>query len=436
MAWGGGTFTVQNKTLPGAYVNYVNAQRASAALSDRGYAAMPLVLDWGEEGNVFTVTNDDFIRNCQKYFGYDYTHEKMKGLRDVFKNVQTLYVYKLNTGAKASNTFGTAKYAGVRGNDIKIIITANADNESAYDVAAYLDTTMVDKQTVTSAAELVDNDYVDFKKDAGLSLTAATPMTGGDNGTEVTGQAWQNALNALEKYNFNTFGCASTTDTVKDLCIEWTKRMRDEVGVKFQCVVYKKEDADNKAIISVDNKIVGEAEETGSLVYWVTGAEAGCQLGKDLTNKVYDGSFEVDTNYTQAQLVAALKAGKFVFHQAGEDVRVLEDINTLVTTNDVEGDDFKSNQTVRVIDQIGNDVAVEFNTKFLGIIPNNNSGRVSFRTSLVKYCQELERLQAIENFDSANITVSQGDTKKAVVVVLVVTVVNCMKQLYMTVNIQ
>lgn len=186
----------------------------------------------------------------------------------------------------------------------------------------------------------------------------------------------------------------------------------------------------------MDNKIVGESDESGGLVYWVTGAEAGCQLGKDLTNKVYDGDFEVDTDYTQSQLAEALKAGKFVFHQVGEEVRVLEDINTLVTTDDVEGDDFKSNQTVRVIDQIANDVAVEFNTKFLGVIPNNDSGRISLRQSVVQYCRELERLQAIEDFDSDDVSVSRGSTKKAVVIALAVTVVNCMRQLYMTVNVE
>lgn len=436
MAWGGGTFSEQNKILPGAYINFVNVQQASVALSERGYAAMPLVLDWGEEGNVFTVTNDDFFRNCMKYFGYYYTHEKMKGLRDLFRNVQTLYVYKLNVGAKASNAYGSARCAGVRGNDIRTVITANADDDSLYDVATYLDTMRVDVQTVAQASELVDNDYMVFDPKATLSLTAATPMAGGSNGSEVTGQAWLDALGAFEKYSFNTLGCLSVTDSVKDLCIEWTKRMRDEMGVKFQCVVYQRADADNKAIISVDNKIVGEEAATGSLVYWVTGAQASCEISKDLTNKVYDGDFVIDTNYTQAELTAALKAGKFVFHQSGEDVCVLEDINTLVTTNEVEGEDFKSNQTVRVIDQIGNDIAAEFNTKFLGKIKNNESGRISFRNVIVKYCQELERRQALEEFDSENVAVRPGEKKKAVVVDLAVTIVNCMRQLYMTVNVQ
>lgn len=430
---GGGVFTAQNKTLPGAYINFVSAARATATLSDRGFVAMPLVLDWGEEGSVFTVTNDDFIRNCQKIFGYDYTHKKMKGLRDLFKNAQTLFAYKLNAGTKATNAYGTAKYGGIRGNDIKTVITANVDNEAAFDVATYLGTSLVDKQTVLTMDELKDNDYVVFTKTATLTLTASTPMSGGENGGDVTGQAWQDALAALEKYSFNVLGCLSTTETVKDLCIEYTKRMRDEVGVKFQCVVYKKATADHEAVINVENKVVGEAEE--SAVYWVTGAEAACKVNKSCTNKVYDGYFNVDVNYTQTQLEEALKAGKFIFHQVGENVRVLEDINTLVTTTEEKGEDFKSNQTIRVIDQVGNDTAATFNTKYLGIIPNNRSGRISLWNDLVKYCKELQNLQAIEDFVPENIEVTQGDHKKAVIVSMVITPVNAMAQLYMTVHV-
>lgn len=430
---GGGVFTAQNKTLPGAYINFVSAARATATLSDRGFVAMPLMLDWGEEGSVFTVTNDDFIRNCQKIFGYDYTHDKMKGLRDLFKNAQTLFAYKLNAGTKATNAYGTAKYGGIRGNDIKTVITANVDNEAAFDVATYLGTSLVDKQTVLAASELKDNDYVVFTKTATLALTASTPMSGGENGGDVTGQAWQDALAALEKYSFNVLGCLSTTETVKDLCIEYTKRMRDEVGVKFQCVVYKKATADHEAVISVENKVVGEAEE--SAVYWVTGAEAACKVNKSCTNKVYDGYFDVDVNYTQTQLEEALKAGKFIFHQVGKDVRVLEDINTLVTVTEEKGVDFKSNQTIRVIDQVGNDTAANFNTKYLGIIPNNRSGRISLWNDIVKYCKELQNLQAIEDFVPENIEVTQGDHKKAVIVSMVITPVNAMAQLYMTVHV-
>ena len=46
MALGGGTFVTQNKELPGAYINFISAASASATLSERGIATMPLELDW------------------------------------------------------------------------------------------------------------------------------------------------------------------------------------------------------------------------------------------------------------------------------------------------------------------------------------------------------------------------------------------------------
>ena len=67
MALGGGTFTAQNKTIPGTYINFVSAAAASAAISDRGVATMPLELDWGIEGRVFGVSeklNEDIRLFC------------------------------------------------------------------------------------------------------------------------------------------------------------------------------------------------------------------------------------------------------------------------------------------------------------------------------------------------------------------------------------
>lgn len=354
----------------------------------------------------------------------------MMGLRDLYRNAKTLYCYKLNKGTKATNKFATAKYSGVRGNDLKTVITQNADQSSNFDVSTYLGTVLVDTQTVAKAAELVSNDYVDFKNEAELELTASTPLASGTNGEAVTGTEWQEALAALESYSFNVLGCVSTTKEVKDLVIAYTKRLRNEVGVKFQCVVYKAE-ADDMAVINVDNKLVDESVESASLVYWVTGAEAGCAVNKSCTNKKYDGDFIVDTNYTQMQLEACLDAGKLVLHSVGEEVRVLEDINSLVTLTETTGEDFRYNQTIRVIDQIGNDIAVLFNTKYLGQIPNNRSGRISLWNDIVKHHQELQNLQAIEDFEAEDVVVSQGDKKKEVIVDDTITVVNAMSQLYM-----
>lgn len=434
MALGGGIFTSQNKILPGSYINFVSAARASAELGERGFVALPIALSWGVAGEVFTVTNEQFIKHADRYFGYDYTADEMQDLREVFKYAKTVYFYRLNKEpVKAFNTFATAKYAGARGNDIDIIISKNVDDTSKFDVKTYVDNSLKDTQTVSSVSGLVANDWVDFKTDAVLAETAGTPLTGGTDGSDITGIEYTTALKALEPYSFNVLICNSLENTTKDLCIAYVKRLRDDVGAKCQVVVYKVEKADSEAVISVENKLNGETSESGKLVYWVGGVEASCEVNKSCTNRLYNGELDIDVNYTQTDLEDALQAGKFIFHKVGNDVRVLEDINTLVTYTAEKNDDFKYNQTIRVIDQIANDIAKVFNTRYLGIIPNDNAGRVSLWNDIVKHHQELQRLRAIENFEPDDVKVEAGDSKKAVVVTDNITVVNAMAQLYMTV---
>ncbi len=427
---GGGTFNAQNKKLPGTYINFASASRASASLSDRGIVAIPLLMDWGAADEVFEVSNEKFVNNSLKIFGYDYSHDKMKGLRDLFKNTKTLYAYRLNgKGTKATNTYAEAKYPGIRGNDLKIIISKNVDDETKFDVKTVLEFKEMDVQTVKNSSELVANDWVTFKS-AELQEIASTPLASGTNGTEVTTSEYQAFLNAIESYSFNALGCPVEDAKINELFVTFTKRMRDEVGAKFQTVVYRKP-ADYEGVISVENEVTDDVNKA-SVVYWTTGAQAGCAVNKSLTNTAYDGEFKIKVDYTQSQLADALESGKFIFHNVTGEVRVLEDINTFTSVTDEKSIDFSNNQTIRVIDQIANDVAALFNTKYLGKIPNNASGRISLQSDVVAIHRALEDIQAIENFSADDIVVAQGDTKKSVVLTDKITVINAMSQLYMS----
>lgn len=788
MALGGGVFTTQNKKLPGSYINFVSAERASATLGDRGVCAVPMELNWGPDNGVLTLSSEDFINNSQKILGYDYTHEYCKPFREIFKNAKLAYIAKLNTNAvRAENEFCTAKYGGVRGNDIKIIITNNVDEPSAFDVKTLLDNLVMDEQKgVTNTNELKANDLVTFKQGVPLKLTANTPLSGGSNGqgtkafnqyaealaagpsgnditisitagapviteeakkatnkyaeavtagaagndltikiengapyqispavkatnkyatavnagatgnnlkikitegteyektpavkasckygsakiagaagnkltikitqnvdestfdvkindgssdvftkeqattvndigendyvewsgeeplaiedvpltngadavmanyfvvatlngsdevdkqesiksqndlvnndyveflksddltteelalsggkdavmgdtynvitlndgapvdtqsnlksktelsnnayvvftktadlsveqiplsggadavisprytviTKVMGEVkdtqenigaagelidnnyvkfitssdlelgdyplsggaesinganWQNALNVLEGYSFNTLGIVSNDDMIKSLATAYTKRLRDEVGIKFQTVVFNY-NADDKGVINVVNGL-STNDKDPSIVYWTTGAQCGCKVYESLTNVTYNGELDIDVLRTQSQLESCVDKGQFVFHKVGDDVRVLTDINSKVTVTVDENDDFKSNQTIRVLDQIGNDIAAIFNNRYLGKIPNDAAGRTALWNDIVKHHQELARLRAIENFASEDITVLQGNDKKSVVVNDSVTPTNALEKLYMT----
>lgn len=336
----------------------------------------------------------------------------------------------MNAGVHGANDYGTAKYSGIRGNSLMTIISKNVDDPSKFDVKTLLAGREIDCQTITEAGELKDNSYVIFKKEAALAETAGLPFTGGTNGADVTGEDYAEFLEKMENASFQILCCPSADDNVKALFTAFTKRMRDEAGVKFQTVLHQYSKADYEGVISVEN----EAEESAvGLVYWAAGAEAACAVNKTIENKVYDGEYTVKTSYTQAQLADAIKAGKLMLHKVGSEIRVLTDSNTLVTYTEEKGEDFSNNQTVRVLDQIGNDIASLFHTRYLGKISNDDAGRVSLWNDIVTYGKQLAVLGAIEAVNSEEVTVEKGQDKRSVVVNLPVKPINSMSILYMTV---
>ena len=340
---GGGVFVTQNKVLPGAYINFVSASRATASLGERGVVALAYPLNKAE-GTVIQITASEFITSSQDILGIAYDSDDAKPFREIFLHATKCIIY-----------------------------------------------------------------------DLGDDRTAA------------------NAIAALEPYDFNVIAALTSADTTT--YINAVKNWRDN-GKKCQVVVYNATNPDHEGVINVKSTVSDEDTDAYALVAWVAGAEAGCAINSSCTNMLYDGEYTIVTDKTQSQLETCITNGEFVFHLVYGDVRTLEDINSLKTTTVDKGEDFKSNQTIRVIDQIANDIAKLFNVKYLGKIPNDASGRVSLWGDIVAHHRQLETLRAIENFDATLVTVEQGISKKAVVVNDVITPINAMAQLYMTVVIQ
>lgn len=438
MALGGGTFLVQNKILPGAYMNFVSVAQASATLSERGVATLSLVLDWGTENQMFTVELNEFLKDSQKLFGYAYTAEELRPVREIFKHAKTVHFFRLNSGGqKAANSWAQAKYPGSRGNALRLVIeenVASTEDRPLFDVSTYLDDVQVDRQlNIAAMSDLQPNAYLEWNSEGTLTATAGVSLTGGENG-QVTDAAYQTYLDQAETYSYNSMGCLASSDLLKDLFIAYTRRMRDDCGKKFQLVLFNKL-ADYEGVVSVKNGLAVDKEST-ALAAWVTGVVAGMAVNKSATNMTYDGEYVIDTEYTQTQLENGIKEGSFMFRKVDNKAVVLSDINTFVSVTDEKSADFSSNQTMRVLDQIANDIALLFAHKYLGKVPNDASGRISLWNDIVKHHQELQTIRAIENFSPENVQVQRGDTKKAVLVEDYIMPVNAMEQLYMTIYVE
>lgn len=440
---GGGTFTVQNKILPGAYINFVSAGRA-AQLGSRGVVALPLELNWGPENKVFDVTAEDFNRTAIDVFGYDPTDASLLLVREALKRAKTLLAYRVNSGGqKASATVGgmavTAKWGGTRGNDLKVAILTNADDATKVDVVTYLGTMEVDRQTVpadSGSANLKDNNFVTFGEAETLTPTSATALTGGSNGT-VDGTAYSNFLNAIEVEAFNVIGYPGTDETIKALIAAFVKRLRYDNGVKIVGVLYQY-DGDDIGLINVKNGVIladGTTITGDKAVAWVAGATAGAEINESLTNVAYDGAVDVDIKYTKSQYEAAIQNGEFAFYADNGKARVLTDINSLVTFGDGVSEDWTSNRVVRVMDGWANDVARIFGERYIGTVTNSDTGRELFKADLVSLAMQYQAIDAISNFESADIVIQQGNGKRDVVVNCALQPNDSMEKLYMTVTV-
>lgn len=450
MALGGGIWLTQNKILPGTYINFVSKERPIVDIANRGYVTMALEMDWGPSEEIFRVEQEEFQKESQAIFGYDYAHAKLKGLRDLFLNAKTAYFYRLNSeGVKAKCDIATAKYAGIRGNDLTVAIQSDPDNDGKFIVYTYLTTDgvtkSVDKQgNIGAMADLLDNDYVVFTRSATLEVTAATKLTGGTNGSTVTAADYQKYIELIEPYYYNVLGYAGSDAAIKTLLYTFVRRIRETTSLKPQFVGYNLADTVNyEGAISVHEKnaVTDVGYEKGSMVYWVTGAEAACNINETVGNRIYDGEFTVVAKWKQYELEQAIINGQFAFHVVTDpvsgdvngDVRVLSDINTFTEFSKKKQKYFAKNQVIRVLDNQAIDFSRLFNKYHLDKTPNDEQGRISLWNDGVATLQEYQRLRAIQNFDPKDLEVpTEGQDKENVVWNIGIQPTLAMEKLYIT----
>ena len=349
---------------------------------------------------------------------------------------------EISTYSFSTQKEGEDKEASVSGSYTSATpASLRAELPAKYIVKTFLDGAEVDKQTVKNVGRLKDNDFVIWDRSIQLEENAGVPLTGGTN-SEVTQADYSDALNKLEPQVFHVLGLPIRNEELQQMFIEYTKRLRDALGIKFVTVMPPTDEPANyEGIIQVPNLLEDDdVNEEGDLIYWVAGLQAGCKVEDSCGNLDYTGAYTIDVNYTQRALENMIDNGYFAFHLArGKDrqqhVRTWVDINTLTEFGEGQNEDWTRNQTIRVIDQCCNDIAALFNNDYASRVPNTDAGRAALRTDIKTYMEELEAKGAIEAFDPSSIVIEQYD-KRIVVVQVLITPVNAMEQMYMTIFIQ
>lgn len=118
-----------------------------------------------------------------------------------------------------------------------------------------------------------------------------------------------------------------------------------------------------------------------------------------------------------------------------DGVIVIEkDINTLHNFTIDKDYQFSKNRVIRTLDEIANSSQLTWEKSYIGKVDNDEQGRKDYKADLIYYFNELQRMRAIQNFDSTeDIDVLPGNEVDEVIVKLIIQPVDSMEKMYMTV---
>jgi hypothetical protein len=434
----GGTWTFQNKVRPGVYINF-EGKGTVGTVGQRGIMTMALPLGWGAPKTVLTINAGDDV---SELLGYDITAASLLLVKEALKRASTVLLYRLNTGTKATVTTGlltaTAKYGGVRGNDLTVVIQVNIDDSAKFDVQTLLSGVVVDTQTVADISGLTANDWIVWSGTGALATTAGAPLVGGADGT-VANQDHTDYLAAIELFDFQTMALPSTDSTLKSVYVAFANRLREDEGRKIQIAVENYPSADYEGVISVKNGVIlsdGTTLTAAQATAWTAAATAGAEMNESLTYQAYDDAVDVGTRYTNSQIEAALLAGEFVFTLNNGRPVVEQDINTLTSFTPTKPKAFAKNRVIRVLDGIANDFKRTFSLFYIGKVNNNADGRALFWNECVTYLNTLQGIAAIQNFNAqTDVIVLPGDEVDSVYTEVNIQPVDSIEKIYMKVKV-
>lgn len=442
----GGTWTTQNKVRPGVYIRFTTNRALGLTVGERGVVTICEPMSWGPVGEVMTVANGD---DMTPYTGYDITNEKNRFLREIFRGTNrtspptTLYLYRpaATSSAKATVTTGTltvtAKYPGVRGNDITIVVTEDVDNEGSFFVSTVVDGEIQDQQSAETVADLVPNDWVDWSGTGALTATVGAPLTSGADGT-VAASAYSDYLEAIEPYKFDVIIYDGSDSTVRDSMVGFVNRLADENGQYTQLVAANLTAPDSRFVINVMSGVTladGTELTPQQVTWWAGGATAGAQFNESLTYATYPTAVAVTPLLTNNQIISALNAGQFILVADFDEVHVEQDIDSLTTYTTDIGVVYKKNRIIRLCNTIANDIYKQFSQNYIGVVNNNDAGRARFKAAIVGYLYQIQDAEGIQNFDPEDVEVLPGIDIDAIVVNVAFYAVDAVEKIYMTVSV-
>lgn len=425
-------------TIPGWYNRFKNKAEARIGTGIHGILAMPVKANWGPVKTVTSIpVNNTAERKLIKTFGGDpnYTAYRLGKLALLGQPKEVLF-YRLTDGTEKvaaltlKNSESTpadalkleTKYPTTR--KFNVTVRTNIADASKKDFLFFEDTTQLFSisavngaidEMVTLINSSVENEYIVASQVATtsgiLGNVVNEPLSGGNDGTAgITSQQYLDAMSAFEGYGMDGFVLDGITDqslhtsmkawVIKNK-IEGTNILAFVGGLKTDTLEQansKSKEFNHEDVVNVfatSATYDGISYSSAEVVVYIAALATGKGLKDSICNEVtiFD---DIQPRLSKTEIETALAAGTLVLAKDGNDVIVVDDVNTFKNYTDEKTEVFGTIRAVKFMNAVDGDTSIK-RKDFVGKTPNDDTGKTLIICALKQYFETLAKARVIKD---------------------------------------
>ena len=196
------------------------------------------------------------------------------------------------------------------------------------------------------------------------------------------------ALERLKNKQWYYLTVPGLADGETDPVVEYIKEQRNKYHKTFKAVLPSVA-ADYEGIINfaTDNiKVGAKTYTTAEFCCRIAGILAGLSLNRSAT---YYTLPEVESITESETPDADVDNGKLILINDGTKIKIARGVNSLTTTTEDKGEDFKKIKILEAVDMIRDDIRTTFEDEFVGKVENSYDNKIVFIAAVNKYFKDL-----------------------------------------------
>lgn len=429
-----GTWSEKEKPqLPGFY-NRFKTRLAEENSNSKGILAMPVKANWGPIGKAIKVTE----RELKEVFGEDYKYSVTKlGKLAFLGGVKHLLLYRLADDSHKTGKLNLKDASSPTGADVielqtkysssrkfNVTIKNSVVDPSKKELIIFEETKQLCKisnlkGTIDEIVSLInnntDNVYVTATKikdsDNGLAAIVNQSLTGGNDGcSNITNQAYIDALSEFERHDFDAFTLDLVSDSVLQLVVkEWIIKNETEgkdiaffTGIKVnEDITLANEKSREYSHEYITN--LGQSAYYKGIKY--TPFEVSVYIAALGVSQPISGSIcnqktifeDIEPRLSREELKNCLNAGTLVLDVDDGDVIVVDDKNTFTKYTEEKGENFGYIRAINFRRMV-NKVTSLKRKDFVGKVINDSIGQTTILVDLKKIFEDMLSLRIISDF--------------------------------------